>query len=319
MSSDKHDKTVFRQPKMNPDRTVIRPSPGRRSTTPGTAPPPGQAADAAQSTNAAEAKGGQAGAHYQPDAPSQSDAGLLRQFTSGNRLNPLINEAATLIAVYAKTRKSLSHADIGGLHQRLATEIKQFDARARSIGIAPEVVLSARYCLCTALDEAVLNTPWGSESAWPQRTLLSVFHNETSGGEKFFQILQRMLEQPAQNVDFIELAYVLLSLGFEGKYRFMDRGRDRIEQIRDELFARIRQQRGEYERSLSPSWQGLGKTRKSLASYLPFWVVASLVGVLLLFSYFGFRVWLFDSSTPVVDKLDSVAAATAADSTVRPR
>ena len=208
--------------------------------------------------------------------------------------------------MFEKTRQAVSHPDIGGLHQRLAGEIRQFEENARQIGLPPEIILAARYCICTALDEAVLNTPWGSESAWPQRTLLSVFHNETSGGVKFFEILDRMMAYPAENTDFLEFMYILLSLGFEGKYRVIDRGRDLIEQLRDELFATIRHQRGEYERSLSPSWHGLGKSRKSLASYIPLWVVASILGAVLLLSYSGFRIWLFESSDPVVAQLDEI-------------
>ena len=145
-----------------------------------------------------------------------------------------------------------------------------------------------------------------SESAWPQRTLLSVFHNETSGGEKFFLILDRMKEQPAENLYILELMYIILSLGFEGKYRVIHRGRDMIEQMRDDLFSTIRRQRGEYERSLSPSWRGLGRTRKSLTQYVPMWVVASIVGAILFLSYSGFRVWLYDSSSPVVEQLDKI-------------
>ena len=208
--------------------------------------------------------------------------------------------------MFEKTRSAVSHPDVGGLHQRLVSEIKSFETKAKDSGIKPEIVLSARYALCVALDESVLNTPWGSESAWPQRTLLSVFHNETSGGEKFFLILERMKEQPAKNLYILELMYIFLSLGFEGKYKVIHRGREVIEQMRDDLFTIIRRQRGEYERSLSPSWQGLGQSRNSLAQYLPMWVIASIVGAILLLSYSGFRVWLYDSSSPVVEKLDEI-------------
>ena len=45
-----------------------------------------------------------------------------------------------------------------------------------------EIILYARYALCTVLDEFVLATPWGSGSDWSQKTLLRVFHNESSGG-----------------------------------------------------------------------------------------------------------------------------------------
>lgn len=304
MPIKKKDKTVFRQPSVDSDRTVIRPAPGGRGQAPASAPAmsPGLTEPARNPVQPPPARGAQ----YQPDMQSEVAADRS-YFNTSSGLNPLVNAASTLIAVFAKTRSSLSHADVGGLHQRLVGEIKQFENQSKEIGIKSEIILSARYCVCAALDEAVLNTPWGSESAWPQRSLLSVFHNETSGGEKFFQILERMLDQPSENLDILELMYVFLSLGFEGKYRVIHRGRDKIEQLRDELFTTIRRQRGEYERSLSPHWQGLGKTRKSLTNYLPMWVVASILGAVLLISYSGFRVWLFESSSPVVEKLDEIA------------
>ncbi len=302
MTSDKRDKTVFRQAPQNPDRTVVRPAPGRRGATRPSPnadiPPPTQQAPPAQFDERAQAPS------RPPPPPGYSPSDT--QFETSNGLNPLVHAASTLIAVFEKTRQSISQANIGSLHQNLVNEIKLFESKMKELQIQPEVILSARYCVCAALDEAVMNTPWGSESAWSQRTLLSMFHNESAGGEKFFLILQRMMEYPAENIQILELIYIFLSLGFEGKYRVMNRGRDAIEQLRDELFTSVRRQRGEYERSLSPSWQGLGNTRKSLTSYIPFWVVTSILGVVLVLSYSGFRVWLYDSSSPVIAKLDEI-------------
>lgn len=299
MSSDDGDKTVFQQPSVDSDRTVIRPMPGKRGAA--QQPTPAPTPQAAPTT--APTAQYQQPAQQQPGVQSGASNGY---FSTSSGLNPLVNAASTLIAVFEKTRASLAHPDVGGLHQRLVSELKAFEVKAREAGIKPEIILSARYALCTALDEAVLNTPWGSESAWPQRTLLSVFHNETAGGEKFFLILDRMKQQPGENLFILELMYILLSLGFEGKYRVIHRGRDTIEQLRDELYTVIRRQRGEYERSLSPNWKGLGKTRNSLTQYIPMWVIASIVGAVLFLSYSGFRVWLYDSSSPVVEKLDEI-------------
>lgn len=302
MSSDKHDKTVFRQSGGNPDRTVIRPAPGGRRKQ------PAMSNDAAMDRPASKS----ATTRYQSqqETPVQTpvninplDGGVFAG------MNPMVDAASTLIAVFQKTRQSVSHRDVGGLHQRLTGEIKQFENSLKMIGFKPEVILSARYCVCTVLDEAVLNTPWGSESGWSQRTLLSIFHNETAGGEKFFQILERMKEYPADNIEILELLYVFISLGFEGKYRVAHRGRDAIEQLRDELFSSIRMIRGEYERSLSPTWQGVGNVRNSMTRYIPFWVVASVLGVVLVLSYSGLRFWLLENSSPVVAELEQIAAS----------
>ena len=289
MSSEK-DKTVFRPraPK-NVDQTIVRPRPGRRSGQPTPQP-------AASSPPA-----------YQPiDDYSQVNSA---DFKSTFGLNPLVNSASTLIAVFQKTRNTVSHSDVAGLHRRLSNEIRDFQTELQRLEIKPEIAVSARYIICSALDEIILNTPWGAESHWPQKTLLSVFHNETSGGEKFFQILEHMRQTPSENRDMLEFMYILISLGFEGRYRFADRGRDALEQLRDELFSIIRNYRGEYERTLSPSWEGLGQSRNSLTQYIPIWVVASVMGAIIVASYSGFRYWLYDVSAPVVNQINAIVEA----------
>ncbi len=279
--SDNSDKTVFKQPMPGGNRTQSKqPSPGQRSA---------QVA--------------------QPTPARNIPAGELTHFHTGKGLNSLVNLASTLIAVFEKTRQSLSHNDIGGLHQRLINEIRSFENRMRDAGIRQEVILSARYLICSVLDESVLNTPWGGESAWSQRTLLSIFHNETSGGEKCFLILDRLRQSPAENIEIIELFYICLSLGFEGKYRLTDRGKDQLDQLREELYAIIRRYRGDYERNLSANWQGLGNVRKSLENYLPLWVVLAFVGAILFFGYSGFRYWLYSSSAPVANQLHTISSS----------
>ncbi len=282
--SSENDKTVFRPraPK-NYDQTIIRPTPGKRGGQP--TPQPQVSVSPAY-----------------PPIDNQASFNA-NSFRVSYGLNPLVNSASTLIAVFQKTRNTVSHSDVAGLHQRLSNEIREFQLQLQKLEIKPEIAISARYVLCSALDEIVLNTPWGAESHWPQKTLLSIFHNETFGGEKFFQILDHMRQTPSENVDMLELMYILISLGFEGRYRFADRGRDALEQIRDELFSIIRNYRGEYERALSSNWQGLGKIRNSLIQYIPMWVVASVMSAILVLSYSGFRYWLYDSTSPVVKQL----------------
>lgn len=296
MSSDNPDKTVFKQPMPGGDRTIMRPTPGGRRGA--SEPIAGMNNSGARPVEAPRPRAVSPEPRVNPHAAAfQVDTGL----------NALTRAASTLIAVYEKTRNAINHPDVRGLHQNLVFELKAFEQKAKDQSVKPEVILAARYMLCSALDEAVLNTPWGSESPWAQKTLLSVFHNETSGGEKFFLILDRMRQSPADNLEFLEFAYVLLSLGFEGRYRFDSRGRQAIDQIKDELFSCIRRYRGDYERTLSPNWRGLGNTRPSLTEYLPLWVVASGFAVLLFFSYTGFRWWLYDTATPVAHELERIA------------
>ncbi|MFP5350922.1 MAG: type IVB secretion system protein IcmH/DotU [Gammaproteobacteria bacterium] len=306
MSSDK-DKTVFRNPsgqtpaasgRGGGDRTVIRPTPGGRGQAPARGPdatqqrvPPGAAPAPRPISHAA---------YRDPDSA---------QFKTQYGLNPIVNAASMLIGVFYKTRQTVSHPNVGGLYQQLIQAIRAFEAALKEKNVAPETVLAARYVVCTALDEIVLSMPWGAESGWGQRTLLSTFHNETHGGEKFFLLLDKMKERPREHLDMLELMYIFLSLGYEGRYRLSTRGRDMVEKIRDELFQIIRTHRGEYERSLSSHWQGLGKMKNTLTQYVPLWVVASVLAGVLTLAYSGFRVWMYQSADDVVRQLDQIATS----------
>ena len=135
--------------------------------------------------------------------------------------------------------------------------------------------------------------------------MLSTFHQETGGGEKFFQILERIMMEPAKNIELLELYSICLALGFEGRYRIMEMGRSQLDSLRDELYRTIRTYRGDFERELSPHWRGL-HTKMSRLRQIPLWVVAALAGAVLLGIYAGFNFILHQSSAPVLDQLKGI-------------
>ena len=283
------------------NRTVIlRPTPGGRTAgteqpaSPGISPPvsppsPGPAAGGLSSPGAVP-----------------SGYALPVGSIAGSGLNPLVDVATALLALSGQLRSTASHPDVAGLREHVVQQIRIFEQNARSSGVIPETALAARYVICAFLDETVLRTPWGSEGIWATQSLLSTFHNETWGGEKFFLILDRMLQEPARNLDILELMYICLSLGFEGRFGVLDNGRTKLVEVQDNLFRTIRMQRGDFERELSPHWRGVEDRRNMLVRYVPLWVVGALAGVLLLVTYAGFRFILENSADPIYDTLDTI-------------
>jgi len=278
------------------DRTVIRPTPGGQQFN---APPvPPQVASAPIAP--------QQPAYQQQPAYSQAPAP-----TSDARQNILVDAAAKILALIGRLKTTAQHSDVNGLHRQVMQEIQLFEANARATGATPEAILAGRYSLCAAVDEAVLNTPWGSNSTWSNQGMLSTFHQEAWGGEKVFQILDRIRQQPAGNIDLLELIDTCISLGFEGKYRVQQNGRVQLDALRDELFSTIRMQRGDYERELSPHWRGLSTRKAALTRYIPYWVVAALAGALVLSIYIGFSFALHSSAKPLIEDLNKVVPAPA--------
>ena len=71
------------------------------------------------------------------------------------------------------------------------------------------------------------------------QSLVSGFHNEVRSGERFFELLSKMLEDPARFLPVLELMYMCLSLGFMGRYRLSPRGPAEIDRLREEVYAAI--------------------------------------------------------------------------------
>jgi type VI secretion system protein ImpK len=245
------------------DRTVIMPVPGGRAA-------PARPAPAAQ----------------RPSPSEQAEVTDATAVSSG--LNPLIAAANRLLNVLPQLRSSVQHPNPAALRDSLAQDIRQFEAQARAAGVPTEKIVAARYALCTLIDETATSTPLGASGAWAHQGLLALFHGETGGGEKFFQLLSRLAENPQANIDLLELMYVCLEFGFEGRYRIIDGGQRQLEAIRQRLLQIIRKQRGEYERDLSGNWHGVAGAAQRRLGWLPLWVIVAVTAVALVGIYVGF-------------------------------
>jgi type VI secretion system protein ImpK len=284
------------------DRTVIKPSAGRggRPTPASPAAPP-----VATPASAAAARG---------PAPAAFDA-ALPDLPAHASLNPLVQAAAPLLSAAPRLRAMLRHPNPDALRASLVESIKRFDASARAQGLPHKQVVAANYILCTLLDESASSTPWGSSGAWSSQSLLVQFHNEASGGEKVFQLLTRLAETPAEQRNLLELMYVVLSLGFEGRYRVLDNGRAQLEEVRKRLAQKLREQAGPADRSLSLQWQGVAAAPVRLSDGVPVWVVAAGLAFLLMGLFLVLRLTLnaqTDATFTALQSLDVKAAVVAA-------
>jgi len=149
------------------------------------------------------------------------------------------------------------------------------------------------------IDEVVLGTPWGSESLWSEQGLLISFHNEAWGGEKFYLLLDRLLRSPGENIALLELLYLCLALGFQGRYQAREGGQEQRSEVTERLYQAIRTQRGDPEPELSVHWRGVVEQRDPLIHLVPIWVLAGVLGILLLALFAGFSFNLNQDSDPV--------------------
>jgi type VI secretion system protein ImpK len=242
-----------------------------------------------------------------PGRPGPGEPGpMLEEPAVTSGLNPLVAAANPLFNTIPQLRSSIEHPNPSALRDGLAQGIRKFEAQARAGGVSSEHVVAARYALCTLIDETAGSTPWGSSGAWAQKGLLALFHNEVGGGEKFFQLLGRLAENPQANLHLLEFMYVCLELGLEGRYRVAEGGLRQLDAVRQRLLSIIRKQRGEYERDLSPSWRGVPAVPQSRLAWLPLWVVGAVAAVLATAIYFVFSLSLSRASDRLATDIASV-------------
>ena len=223
----------------------------------------------------------------------------------GLGLNPLVQAASPVLLLMGGMRGA-SAMDVAGLRRHVLEEIRRFEEQARGAGVRNEIVLAARYALCAGMDEAVLSTPWGSQSEWAQHPMLVALHREAWGGEKFFEMLDRISVDPARHIDLMELQYLVLALGFTGKYQMIERGHEQLADLQQNLYRKIRSVRGPAAKELSLQWQGLEDRRNRLIRYVPWWVmaVAALTIIAITFAVFYSR--LAEQANPVHEKLAKI-------------
>lgn len=205
--------------------------------------------------------------------------------------NALVAAAAPVLAAIIRIAGERgTPPDPERLRTAIVAAIRRFETDALATGSDTRSLQAARYALCATIDDLVLSTPWGSQSSWVQHSITGVFHNEVIGGERFFDILERMQDDLGHHAAVVELMYLCTSLGFEGKYRVMPRGVAGLTELRDGVYRTLRQRRGDFERELSPHWKGIAAGARALSERIPLWAraLATVTAACVIYVLFSF-------------------------------
>ncbi|UTV26500.1 type VI secretion system protein TssL, long form [Photobacterium atrarenae] len=221
--------------------------------------------------------------------------------------NPLVEEASIIFSIIFKVRSAPDNTNVDNLKKYSIDRVKDYEQRLKDNNLSLSDIESARYCLCSFVDETVLNTTWGGRSNWSEESLLSIFHTETFGGEYFYKLLDDALSDPQNNLLLIEFLYMCLSLGFIGKMRIEDNGMDQIETYRYKAFQIIKRMSENTETLISPTYKknlliGVKPTRG-----IPLWVVTAVFAVMTLGIYMGFSYNINSLSDPVFARINNIA------------
>ena len=272
------DKDPFAEPD-DTERTVIRPNPGGRRKA---APVNDQKAVKSQSIDKNTSDNN---IYREPEISRASNiaADILNQGKAG--MNKLNASASNLFSLISRIRNQSQHSNPDNLRKAVVSEIQKFENNSLETGVDKKEIRVARYVICATIDDVILNTPWGGNSSWGMQSMVGTFHKETVGGDRFYDLLNKLQEDPLKNINLLEFIYMCLSLGFEGRLRIEKGGKDKHTQIRYQLSIVIRRQRGDVSSELSPKFEGMDKPYASISIWKPFWLASSVVLALLTVSF----------------------------------
>ncbi|MXN73672.1 type VI secretion system protein TssL [Burkholderia sp. 4701] len=246
------------------------------------------------------------------DAPPENN--LVRLKLVKTARNPLLEASRVLLRALADMPSDLAANDAAALRGLLESEVRAMQKLCQQANIRHDHMLGASYCLCTALDEAAMQTAWAehgdSGNEWIKNSLATTFHKDIKGGDKIYLLIGRLLEEPDEHIHLLEVIYRALSLGFEGRYRLDTNGPRKHEAVRQRLYTEIMSRRGPVPAALSPHWQSDVKRKRQSFYDIPVWITVVVLSVVLLGMYGYFKYQLGTRSVATQKQIAEIGRMT---------
>lgn len=210
--------------------------------------------------------------------------------------NLMVTEAGPVLALAASVRSGRARIAMPDLHRQASEAIAAFDRN-----IAPaypeETRQRAKYALCATIDDIAQNLPGiGHDGAeWARRSLVVTFFRENIGGDRFWQLVEDMLQRPSAYTDLIELFHACLAAGFEGRFRVMPDGKSRLHEIMGRLYGALEHPRSLSQLEMAPRWKGTNSPLRKVSTLSQVALAAAAAAVLLLIVYTVLRLVLMTS------------------------
>lgn len=226
--------------------------------------------------------------------------------SAANVFNPLVEAAKPVFILVNAMQQTTSQLSTDSLINKFSILINNFEENAEKNGAKYDAIQAAKYCLCTFVDELAVRAGWADET-WSKNSLLVSFYDETWGGERFFEIIQNLKQDPEKNIDLLEFMYLCLQFGYKGKYQVLNNGELEIDKIKRDLLAIIHSKRPDQTVNLfqhNPIVTNTIQRKQRLT--IPLWVVGVLGAVILGTGYFAMQWSLGDDFNTASTKVNSL-------------
>ncbi len=174
-----------------------------------------------------------------------------------------------------------------GDEARLRQKIKDlFDSWRRKCQRAEtetQDIEAAQFAFVAFLDETIITSDWVQRDAWIANPLQMEYYNRFDAGEEFFSRLEDLRQRPKSHASVLEIYYLCMAMGFEGKYQLHDK--EKLRWIIEDTYNELRQISGRAVEKLSPHGRPRDEIVEAVKTDIPLWVVGVVSAGFCIFVY----------------------------------
>jgi len=234
------------------------------------------------------------------DAP-QPSAPLVSATPNGSSLLDLLYDGFVMLFLIRQRQQPLQAEQF---LNNIRNYLTDFERNAKRLDASAEDIYSCKYAFCAAVDEFVLAAPeFPIHAEWERRPLQLVLFGEQLAGENFFQTLETLRAQGAPRVQSLEVFYMCLLVGFQGKYLL--EGSEKLGYLTARLGDEIANIRGK-RAPFAPHWMLPDKIAHTLKREAPQWVVASVFSLIALVAFLGLATHLSSQTQSMLNKFHDI-------------
>lgn len=228
-------------------------------------------------------------------------------------LSTLENCCAPLLAIIVQLGREQAGVEALSLKQGIIDEIVSFEILSHQAGIDEMNITAMRYVLCAVIDEFILNQQyrrtqnWNEKNDWSRQSLINTFYDDAWGGEKFYEITENLLLHPRENQDCLKLILFFLNLGYEGKYRLMENGVERLALLKEKLsHVTGGNDFSTAPDALSPRWTLLSEPHRNFWGKNMVWITGVVALTCLVGCFLYFNASLTTVANPLMTQLNDI-------------
>lgn len=197
-----------------------------------------------------------------------------------DRVNEVTRDALSIVG-HIRFADEQALGDPAELQRKLRTLVTDAMQKASTLGYSQHDVQDIGYALTALIDEVVLLKGGALRDHWIANMLQLELFNTNVAGEEVFDRLQALFADPGR-IEVLEIYYLALLFGFQGKYRIRG-GELQLAEVTDRARDAIRRSARHQETDLAPHALPAGSLGPGVESNRRlFWAAVGALGFALI-------------------------------------